>query len=124
MPNEPITSYIDLIRQIEQLKASKIQQETDLKLQFKKMAESLQPVAIIKRSLYELANNKETPTYLVKVLLLLGVDWVADRFVSKTDNTQSPWPSLLIEKLTGILTAIGAGMFQKSTSNTETNATN
>ena len=124
MQNEPITSYIDLIRQIEHLKASKKQQETDLKQQFKKLAESLEPVAILKQSLHDLADNKDARTYLAKVLLLLGVDWVADRFLSKNNHSQSSWPSLLIEKLTGLLASIGAGMFQKSTSNTETNATN
>lgn len=68
-----ILTYKQLILRIKDLRAEKLLQEEGLKVAFKELSSSLNPISFIKDSLHDLAKDKEVKIDLVKVSAKLAL---------------------------------------------------
>ena len=103
MQNPNIVSHADLLAHIAQLKVEKRQQEAEIKQNFRDFTQGLNPVAIIKQSLGELAEDKTVQFNLTKMGLIAGTDFVIDQVLGRNRSVKGFLSSVLVEKFTGDL---------------------
>ena len=99
-----ITSYSELLMRIEYLKLEKTRQEEDLKVSFKEFTDSLDPIQMLKQSLHKLAEDKEVQVDLTRVGVSIGVNYIINKILYKSNNLKGFLSSVLINLLSTALT--------------------
>jgi len=103
MENNMITGYSDLVQQIAQLKVARRQQEATLKQDLRALTQSLNPVAIVKKSLFELVNDRELQLNLTKIGLISSADFIIDKILGRNRSVKGFLSSVLVETYTASL---------------------
>lgn len=94
-----ISSYDDLIKQINELKEEKSLQEEVLKESFRRFTDSLNPITRFKESIHRLATDSDLYMDLAKAGLNMSLRFVLNRLSGKKQAANSFLGSALIENL-------------------------
>lgn len=100
-----IRNHQELLARIHALKVEKIACEEELKVTIKQFVTSLNPLAMMKESLHELANDKDVRLDASKVGLNIITSFILDRLLGRQRSVKGFLSSLLIEKLATIFIA-------------------
>ena len=79
-----ILTHKELVLKIKNLRAEKLLQEEGLKVAFKELSSSFNPISVIKESLQGLANDKEVRLDLVKVSANLALTLIINHVFKNT----------------------------------------
>lgn len=100
--------YQDVLsRRIDQLQTEKLKQETDLMLGFNELADSFNPLVIVKKSLHEIVDDQQVKSDLMKVSLHLGTRYLIGR-IWKRQTVKSYLSAVVVEELSTTLINNGA----------------
>lgn len=97
MENTDIYDHATLIKHIHYLRDVKNVQEEELKSCFNGFVDSLNPVTLVKKSLHDLAENKEVQFDLTKVALNTASNLVIDQLFGKYRSIKGFLSSVMIE---------------------------
>lgn len=81
MENIQITKHKDIAAQIALLKAERFIQETEMRIKFDALVDSLRPVNLIKEALFDLGKDEDVQNEFAKTGIGIGVNFVVDKFV-------------------------------------------
>ena len=104
MENNKISNYSELILRIEYLKSEKVKQEEELKVTFKEFVKTLDPIEMMKQSLHKLAEDKEVQVDLTRVGVSIGVNYLINKILYKSNNIKGFLSSVLVNLLSSALT--------------------
>ena len=104
MEKTEITNYSELMMRIEYLKAEKTKQEEELKVTFKEFVDSLDHIQMMKQSLHKLAEDKEVQVDLTRVGVNIGVNYIINKILYKSNNIKGFLSSVLVNLLSTALT--------------------
>ncbi len=99
MENIDIYDHATLLIRIRQLRADKKIQEEELKCRFSEFVDTLNPLAIVKGSLHDLASDKEIQFDLAKVALNMGSNLIIDQVFGKYRSIKGFFSSVLVENI-------------------------
>ena len=111
MIKDDINNCNELELKILELKNLKLKQEIELKHSIKEFAYSLSPVAMVKDSLHELAQDKTVKLNLAKVGLNAGANFIIDKVLGKNRSLKGYIASILVENLSKIFINKNAPVF-------------
>jgi hypothetical protein len=94
-----ITDYTTLINSIESLKAISVQQEIKLSNSLHTFIETLNPITLIKKSMYAIVNDNTIQTNLATTGLHLGSDYILDKILGRGKSIGGFVRSVLVEKI-------------------------
>lgn len=123
MENKDITNHSELLIRIMELKAQKLSQEIELKNSIADFVYELNPVALVKNSLHQLAKDKEVRFDLAKVGLNVGANFIIDKVLGRNRSIKGFLSSMLLEKVSatfidknssGIIAGLGKLISSKS----------
>ena len=97
MENIDIYDHASLVTQIQQLRTLKKIQEEELKNCFSEFVDSLNPVTLVKKSLHDLADNKEVQFDLAKVALNTASNLVIDSLFGKYKSIKGFLSAVMVE---------------------------
>lgn len=103
MENIDVYDHASLILRIKQLKTDKKTQEDELQIRFSEFMGTLNPLAIVKGSLRELAGDKEIQFDLAKVALNIGSNLIIDQVFGKYRSIKGFFSSVLFENISNSL---------------------
>ncbi len=104
MEKKEISNYSELTLRIEYLKLEKIKQEEELKVTFKEFVNTLDPILMMKQSLHKLAEDKEVQVDLTRVGVSIGVNYIINKILYKSNNIKGFLSSVLVNLLSTALT--------------------
>lgn len=107
MPGAKIDYHDVLSRRIDQLQTEKLEQETALMLGFNELADSFNPLVIVKKSLHEMVDDQQLKGDLLKVGLHLGANYLIGR-IWKRQTVRSYLSAVVVEELSTTLINNGA----------------
>jgi hypothetical protein len=94
-----ITDYTTLINSIESLKAISVQQEIKLSNSLHAFIETLNPITLIKKSMYAIVSDNTIQTNLATTGLHLGSDYILDKILGRGKSIGGFVRSVLVEKI-------------------------
>jgi hypothetical protein len=101
MENKDITTHAELKMQIMQLRAEKFQQEDDLRQRFREFVYTIHPLSMMKKSLHDMAVDREVQFDFAKVGLNMGANFIIEKVLGKNNSIKGFIGSILTEKLSG-----------------------
>ncbi|MFZ4058357.1 MAG: hypothetical protein ACOYKE_09465 [Ferruginibacter sp.] len=94
-----ITDYTTLINTIESLKETSALQEEKLSNSLYAFIETLNPITLIKKSMYAIVNDNTIQTNLATTGLHLGSDYILDKILGRGKSFGGFVRSVLVEKI-------------------------
>ena len=99
MDASTISCHGDLLKRIDELKAVKAEQEEIISIQFKDLKSSLNIGTIVKESVAQIANDKDTRKDLMKIVASNGANFIIEKFLGSNNSIKRYLGSILAEKV-------------------------
>lgn len=109
----PVNEHEALLLKISELRLEKEHQEEELKLAWRNFASSMNPVDIVKNSLYKLTHDPEIKTELGSAAMNAGASLLIGKVLGKHRSIKGYIASVIVEKL--YFSFVGSPLFRAVT---------
>lgn len=98
METTEIVNHTELLMRITLLREEKCRQEEEIKDTFNNFVSTLDPVYLVKKSLHNLAEDKDVQYNLSKVVLNFGTSFIIDKILGKNRSIKGFLSAVLVER--------------------------